>query len=126
MAEDKSTGTDLLAFCAAEFQGFFAHMGAALEQFKATGRLPERSFEGASGAGKADAKAKTKRKPTAFNMFVKAKLEELKASGVQLNNDKNNNELFKLAVAEWTQLSDTQRKQYADKFKVCSVLVECM
>ena len=117
MAEDKTT--DLMAFCASEFSGFFTHIGDAIKQFKLTGRLPESAFDGSGpAAGKADAKPKIKRKPTAFNMFVKFKIEELKASGLKLNDDKNNNELFKLAVAEWTQLSDAQRKYYTDKFKV--------
>ena len=117
MAEDKTT--DLMAFCASEFSGFFTHIGDAIKQFKLTGRLPESAFDGSGpAAGKADAKPKIKRKPTAFNMFVKFKIEELKASGLKLDDDKNNNELFKLAVAEWTQLSDAQRKYYTDKFKV--------
>lgn len=115
MTEDKTA--DLMAFCACEFSGFFAHIGEAIKQFKATGRLPESAFP-APGAAKAEIKSRIKRKPTAFNMFVKMKLEELKASGVKPNDDKNNNELFKLAVAEWTQLSDAQRKQYVEKFKV--------
>ena len=117
MAEDKSA--DLMAFCALEFQGFFSHVGNAIKQWKTTGHLPETAFQDVGHAAGKDAKPKIKRKPTAFNMFVKSKIEELKASGLKLSDDKNNNELFKLAVAEWTQLSDAQRKQVTDSFKVC-------
>lgn len=39
------------------------------------------------------------RKPTAFNHFVREKMAELKAQGMTIEEDKNNNELFKV----WTR-----------------------
>ena len=115
----EGNSVDFMAFCAMEFQGFFNYMGNAIRFYKDTGRLPEPLLKGSGPVPGKDAKPKIKRKPTAFNMFVKSKIEELKASGLKLSDDKNNNELFKLAVAEWTQLSDAQRKQVTDSFKVC-------
>ena len=38
------------------------------------------------------------RKPTAFNHFVREKMADLKAQGMTIEEDKNNNELFKV----WT------------------------
>lgn len=51
-------------------------------------------------------------------MFGKWKLEELEAPGIKPHDNNNSNKLFKLAVAEWTQLTDAQRKHYVDNFKV--------
>lgn len=36
------------------------------------------------------------RKPTAFNHFVREKMAALKAGGMVIEEDKNNNELFKV------------------------------
>lgn len=113
--------SELMSFCATEFQGFFLHIGTAIKQFHEHGSLPPAAFQSstASGlAGKADKKPKIKRKAVAYNIFVKEKMEQLKASGLKLDGDKNNNELFKLAVSEWKKLTDAERKQYTEKFKV--------
>ncbi len=114
-------GADLMAFCAQEFQTFFSHMGEAIKLFKATGHLPDTVFRGAvpsQAAANGDKKAKVKRKPTAFNMFVKDKMEEFKAAGVRLEDDKNGNLMFTLAVAEWKKLDEDQKQAYTKKFKV--------
>ena len=114
-------GADLLAFCAQEFQTFFSHMGDAVKLFKATGHLPDTVSRGAvpsHAAANGDKKAKVKRKPTAFNMFVKEKMEEFKAAGVRLEDDKNGNLMFTLAVAEWKKLDEDQKQAYSRKFKV--------
>jgi len=113
-------GADLMAFCAQEFQTFFSHMGEAIKLFKATGHLPDTVFRGAvpsQAAANGDKKAKVKRKPTAFNMFVKDKMEEFKAAGVRLEDDKNGNLMFTLAVAEWIKLDEDQKQAYTRKFK---------
>lgn len=74
-----------LAFCGTEFKGFFDHLGAAAQEFAATGQLPSSRFDGSVPShhtnGAADkepsgkqAKVRTekqKRKPTAFNMFIR-------------------------------------------------------
>ncbi|DBA93511.1 TPA: hypothetical protein ACH3X3_013607 [Trebouxia sp. C0006] len=112
-------GADLMAFCAQEFQTFFSHMGDAIKLFKATGHLPDTVFRGAApqAAANGDKRAKVKRKPTAFNMFVKEKMEEFKAAGVRLEDDKNGNLMFTLAVAEWKKLDEDQKQAYTRKFK---------
>jgi len=118
-------GADLMAFCAQEFQTFFSHMGDAIKLFKATGHLPDTVFRGAApqAAANGDKRAKVKRKPTAFNMFVKEKMEEFKAAGVRLEDDKNGNLMFTLAVAEWKKLDEDQKQAYTRKFKV--ILEKC-
>lgn len=111
---------DLMSFCASEFQQFFSHLGNSIYTYKNTGKVPSSAFKGSghnAGTTKSD-KPKTKRKPTAFNMFVKEKMEELKASGVTLDGDKNNNGMFTLAVSSWKNLSDQAKADYTNKFKV--------
>ena len=114
-------GADLMAFCAQEFQTFFSHLGGAMKQYKITGQLPDTLFRGAApsqAAASGERKPKIKRKPTAFNMFVKDKMEEFKAAGVKLEDDKNGNLMFTLAVSEWKKLDEDQKQGYTRKFKV--------
>ncbi len=113
---------DLMSFCANEFHQFFGHLGNSIHTFKTTGKVPPSVFKAAghvAAAAKAD-KPKTKRRPTAFNMFVKQKMEELKQSGVTLDGDKNNNGMFTLAVSEWKKMSEEGKAAYTAKFKVRS------
>ena len=122
MAENQAA--DLMSFCASEFQYFFSHLGNSIHTYKNTGKVPGSAFKASSHAhnaatAKAD-KPKTKRKPTAFNMFVKEKMEELKNAGVTLDGDKNNNGMFSLAVSSWKQLSDEAKADFTNKFKVHS------
>lgn len=42
------------------------------------------------------------RKPTAFNHFVREKMADLKAQGTVIEEDKNNNELFKVCSRSCT------------------------
>ena len=118
---------ELMSFCASEFQQFFSHLGNSISTYRSTGKVPGSAFKhsgnghvSSAAAAKPD-KPKAKRKPTAFNMFVKEKMEEMKVAGVTLDNDKNNNGIFSLAVAEWKKLSDTDKTAYTDKFKVSAV-----
>ena len=118
---------DLMSFCASEFQQFFSHLGNSIYTYKNTGKVPSSAFKGSghnAGTAKSD-KPKTKRKPTAFNMFVKEKMEELKSSGVTLDGDKNNNGMFTLAVSSWKNLSDQAKADYTNKFKV-NILHYCL
>jgi len=116
----EAQAADLMSFCASEFHQFFGHLGNSIHTFKTTGKVPPSVFKASSNAtaaAKAD-KPKTKRRPTAFNMFVKQKMEELKQAGVILDGDKNNNGMFTLAVREWKKLSDEGRAEFTAKFKV--------
>ena len=114
---------DLMSFCASEFHQFFGHLGNSIHTFKTTGKVPPSVFRAVNHVAAAIKleKPKTKRRPTAFNMFVKQKMEELKQAGVTLDGDKNNNGVFTLAVAEWKKMSEESKAAYTAKFKVCSV-----
>ena len=119
-AGTRDDGASLMVFCAQEFEAFFSYIGGAVKHYQITGQLPESLFKGhpqfQGGAG--DKKAKARRKPTAFNMFVKDKMEEFKAAGIKLDDDKNGNLLFTLAVSEWKKLDDAAKQEYTRKFKV--------
>lgn len=109
---------NLMAFCAHEFEAFFGHIGGAIKQYQTTGQLPETLFKGGLPSHyPGDKKPKAKRKPTAFNMFVKDRMEEFKANGVKLDDDKNGNLLFTLAVSEWKNLDEEAKQEYTRKFK---------
>lgn len=117
---------DLMSFCASEFQQFFSHLGNSIYTYKNTGKVPSSAFKTSGHAhnavtAKSD-KPKAKRKPTAFNMFVKEKMEELKSAGVTLDGDKNNNGMFTLAVSSWKNLSEQAKADYTSKFKVNTIL----
>ena len=120
-----SQAAELMSFCASEFQQFFSHLGNSIHTYRSTGKVPGSAFKSAgsghaasgSAAAKSD-KPKAKRRPTAFNMFVKEKMEELKTAGVTLDGDKNNNGMFTLAVSSWKALSDAEKAAYTSKFKV--------
>lgn len=122
----EAQAADLMSFCASEFHQFFGHLGNSIYTFKTTGKVPPSVFK-ASGhvatAAKAD-KPKTKRRPTAFNMFVKQKMEELKHAGVTLDGDKNNNGMFTLAVSQWKKMSEEEKAAYTAKFKVCNLYLQ--
>ena len=114
---------DIMLFCAKEFQAFFGLMKHALNQYKADGQLPDTILkQGATSHTAAhnpgDTKNKGKRRPTAFNMFVKEKMEEFKAAGVKLEDDRNGNQLFALAVDHWKKLDEMQKQQYIKKHQV--------
>ena len=77
------------------------------------GQKAIRALRKAGGARKGSADG-TKRKPSAFNLFVKEKLEEMNREDV--DKEIPYKEKFKRAVAKWTVLSDEQKKQYAAKY----------
>lgn len=114
---------NLMAFCANEFEAFFGHIGGAIRQYQTTGQLPDSIFNGTvpSHGAAGDRKPKAKRKPTAFNMFVKDKMEEFKATGVKLDDDKNGNLLFALAVSEWKKLDEEAKLEYTRRFKASAL-----
>lgn len=110
---------NLMAFCAHEFEAFFHHIGGAIKQYQTTGQLPESLFKGSlpSHSTTGHQRTKTQRKPTAFNQFVKDKLQEFKATGFKLDDDKNGNLLFSLAVSEWKKLDEEAKQEYTRRFK---------
>lgn len=108
-------------FCASEFHIFFGHLGNCITTFQSHGKIPPSIFKSSGQPGSASAKGdkpKGKRKPTAFNFFVKEKLEELKQAGVTFDGDKNNNQLFRVAVDKWKVLSEQEKADYSAKYKV--------
>lgn len=44
-------------------------------------------------------------------------MEEFKANGVKLDDDKNGNLLFTLAVSEWKKLDEEAKQEYTRRFK---------
>ena len=79
----------LFLFMAGELQGACNHIFSSFEEFFRSGKEPESVFKGngaASGGKKKRGRAKKnpdkpKRKPTAFNNFVKETISEFKAAG---------------------------------------------
>ena len=55
--------------------------------------------------------------PSAFNMFVKERMAELKAAGVHAEGDERN-PLFTLAAQQWKQLPEGERQERVAKHKV--------
>ena len=88
MAGD-SAAVQAMAFAAREIQGFAGHMVVALTQFADTGEFPESLFGAVepATAGPVKRKRKTKgpkkerakRKPSAFNQYVKEQIAVLRA-----------------------------------------------
>jgi hypothetical protein len=90
---DASASAQLLLFVAKELQGTFAHIGRAMTEYSQTGKLPESLFN-STDVGKAagpkrkkEKKDRPKRKPSAFNNFVKEKIAELRSEGPAQGNN---------------------------------------
>ncbi|EIE24359.1 hypothetical protein COCSUDRAFT_53302 [Coccomyxa subellipsoidea C-169] len=114
------TTAQLLQFVAAELQGAFSHIGRAMATYSETGALPPSMF-GAPAATKTRKRRDKghKRKPSAFNNYVKEKMAEIRASD---NDDEDHataigTSIFSQAVDEWKKLSDEEKKIYAEKYK---------
>lgn len=113
----------LVGFFAQEMGLFFQHIHAATAKYNETGELPSslfsakqvKSLDKHARAGE-KRKDKIKRKPTAFNYYVKEKLDEFKQKGIKVDEENSNNTLFKMAVTEWTKLSDDEKKAYSAKY----------
>ena len=84
-------GAELLTFCAQEISGFFGYLSTAIASYGLEGgKLPAAKYAGAAKPGpgrkagakrQASDKPKAPREPTAYNVFVRRKLAELKAAG---------------------------------------------
>ena len=140
---------ELLMYAASEVNNTYHRIVGALKEFLDTGELPELApvLPGSMGVVKGRKKReKGKRKPTAFNNFVKEKIHELRDQG-DTEDDRSNNgtqpkalcpccllqgsqqqrtlnvtyftaDLFARAVAEWGKLSPEEKKLYTDHYKV--------
>lgn len=60
---------------------------------------------------KSDKVEKTKKKPSSYNMYVKAKIEELKKESPE----KKAVELMAMAASQWKDLSQEQKDSYKQK-----------
>ncbi len=75
------TTAQLLQFVAAELQGAFSHIGRAMATYSETGALPPSMFEAPAATKTRKRRDKGhKRKPSAFNNYVKEKMAEIRAS----------------------------------------------
>ncbi|KAI7837028.1 hypothetical protein COHA_009105 [Chlorella ohadii] len=140
-AENGRDPTTLISFFAEEMQQFFAHIQSAVRSYNASGELPQSLFKAKEGKGKRGAgkekKERGKRKPSAFNLFVRDKLEEFKAKAFNLfvrdkleefkakgvkapepreGEKQARNPLFSMAVAEWSKLSKEQKEAITKKY----------
>lgn len=108
-------------FVAQETALFYEHLKTTRAKFEEDGTVPKSLFgqkairallkSGGKRGGGANGQ---KRKPTAFNLFVKEKLAEINAKDSY--KDTPYNEKFKIAVAKWGALTEDKKKQYATKY----------
>lgn len=95
----------LFLFMAGELQGACSHIFSSFEEYFRSGKEPESAFKGSGAAGNGKKKRgrakknpdKPKRKPTAFNNFVKETISEFKAAG-KLDSFKGDNNGTCLAI----------------------------
>lgn len=108
-------------YAAQETALFYEHLKKAVKDFEEDGTVPKslfgqkmiRALQKAGGKRGGGANGQ-KRKPTAFNLYVKEKLEELNSK--EANKDVPYKEKFKIAVGKWTSLSEDKKKQFAQKY----------
>lgn len=93
MAENEVAQPDdrqkLFLFMAGELQGACNHISSSFEEYFRTGKEPESAFKGSVAAANGKKKRgrgkknpdKPKRKPTAFNNFVKETISQFKIAG---------------------------------------------
>ena len=67
------TQVQFIGFVASELESFCHHIGEAAKQFATSATLPSSIFKGGAAGKKKD--KKVKRKPTAFNLYVKVLIE---------------------------------------------------
>jgi hypothetical protein len=98
MADEAGAATaQVMVYVANELQGVFSHISKALTEYQETGDLPDSVFE-AEPAATAPTKRKrqkkdkdrVKRKPSAFNHYVKEQIAVLRARP-QTDEEHNNN-----------------------------------
>lgn len=105
------------AFISQETFLFFEHLKAAIEKYRSEGQLPHSVFKAVAvkdllKAGGKKRAAGGKRKPTAFNLYVKEKLEEMKKAD---GGEGDHSERFKTVASQWKSVSDEVKKYYTEK-----------
>lgn len=90
-------------------------IGGLLNEFKSKIQAEHKPIKGGKAGGATVAKAPAApRAPSAYTLFVKDKMAEIKAKSPEVKNGK---ELMKLAVAEWNTLTDDVRSKMKDALK---------
>jgi HMG-box domain len=108
-------------FVAQETALFYEHIKTSTAKFEEDGTVPKslfgqkviRALQKAGGKRGGGANGQ-KRKPTAFNLFIKEKLAEMNAK--DSHKDVPYKEKFSMVVAKWGALSDDKKQQYATKY----------
>jgi len=108
-------------FVAQETALFYDHLKTATTKFEEDETVPKslfgqkkiRALQKAGGKRGGGANGQ-KRKPTAFNLFIKEKLEEINAKDSY--KDVPYKEKFSMVVAKWGALSDDKKQQYTTKY----------
>ena len=106
----------LLQFLAQETRLFNMHLKQACEMYEAENKLPSSLFgvKAIRAVQKASGKKATageRRKPTAFNLFIKLKMAEIKKEQVGAN--PKYTELFKRVVDIWGGMTPEEKKKFA-------------
>lgn len=81
--EGSRVTAQLLQYVAGELQSAFTHIGRAMATYSQTGALPPSMFDAPAPTNKRQRRRDRghKRKPSAFNNFVKEKMAEIRANG---------------------------------------------
>lgn len=109
---------DLLQFLAQETRLFNLHLKKACEQYEKTKELPASLFgiKAIRAVQKSSGKKATageKRKPTSFNLYIKKRIQEIKAA--EPESTAKYTEIFKRVVDEWGELTTEQKKAFAEQ-----------
>ena len=105
----------ILQFIAQETRLFNIHLRDACAMYEREKKLPSSLFgvKAIRAVQKASGKKATageKRKPTAFNIFIKKRIQEIKES--EDCSDVKYTAIFKRVVEEWGELTDEQKKAF--------------
>jgi hypothetical protein len=108
-------------FVAQETALFYEHLKTATAKFEEDETVPKSLFGQKviralhkAGGKRGGGVNGQKRKPTAFNMYIKEKLAEINAKDSY--KDVPYKEKFSMVVAKWGALSDEKKQQYITKY----------
>ena len=108
MADGAGAATaQVMVYVANELQGVFSHISKALTEYQETGDLPDSVFEAEPAAAPTKRKrqkkdsGRAKRKPSAFNQYVKEQIAVLRARPQtdEEHNNNNNNCTFQILTS---------------------------
>jgi len=110
--------SEILQYLAQETRLFHEHVQAACKQYEETKKVPDslfgvkkiRALQKLSGR---KATAGVPRKLTAFNIFIKQRIEEMKA--IDPGHERSGTEVFKRVVEEWRRMSAEAKKAFKDE-----------